>query len=356
MANNEVKFADGNVSGVFGYHKDVESAKVRGWEHHTTALGGSVDIRLGQVQGVQSFDHNTVSIDEPLRLGRFLGVWLRTPPFFNPVITKYFVYFFQDKILEVSGLNDNEVSTMSRTMGANGREEVYAGNYKESNGKFTIKIPEVKGSPVRKIMKYYVSGISDPVTGTGHFHGNKELRFCKINYGGDFLYALLGPTMRPDDIEFACLWLNAFPVTDYIGHLNSGAIGEPGDAGLSFDVAFNGTYVQNDEINMLAMYCVEAYGLYKDTAEDVVLPSYIYKYFLKDGGVNTAEAEKYLGSFIGGNLKNRLTKGSEVEGAIGEDVTTISETREELDTATPEVALTIDGTEDTSGVTFDTGA
>ena len=262
------------VSGVFGDHS---LQNVNGWENYTTAIGGSVEVRLGHAQGVPSLDHNTVSIDEPLRLGRFIGVWLRTPPFFDDQVRKYFLYFFQDKVLEVSGLQDNEIDTMSRTMGSVKREESYAGAYKENNGKFTIKVPEVKGSPVRKILKYYMSGISDPVTGTAHFHGRTDLRFSKVNYGGDFMYILLGPTMRPDDIEFACIWFNAFPTIDQIQHLNSGAIGEYGDAGLTFDINFNGTYVQNDEVNLLAMKITEAFGLYKDTMEDVVLPSYIYQ-------------------------------------------------------------------------------
>lgn len=321
--SSDVKLStDGkSISGVFGRHN---LTNVKGWESYTTAIGGSVDIRLGHAQGVPSYDHNTVSIDEPLRLGRFIGVWLRTPPFFNEEVRKYWLYFFQDKILEVSGLTDNEISTMTRTMGAVGREESYAGAYKENNGKFTIKVPEVKGSPVRKLMKYYMSGISDPVTGTAHFHGNTDLRFSKINYGGDFMYVLLGPTMRPDDIEFSCLWLNAFPTTDYIQHFNSGAIGEPGDASLSWDVNFNGTYVQNDEVNRLAMLITEAFGLYKDTLEDVVLPSYIYEQFKETSG---------LSALYGANLKSRMTTAAGVGDQFGSDIGTSSEGRAENHTA-----------------------
>lgn len=289
-----------SVSGVFGQHLATKS--VRGWENYTTAVGGDVSIRLGHAQGVASHDHNTVSIDEPMRLGRFIGIWLRKPPFLNPVVQKYWDYFLQDKILEFQGLVDNELSTVTRTMGSVGREEVYAGYYKEGNGKFTIKVPEVKGSPVRKLMKYVVSGISDPVTGVGHFHGNKSLRFSKINYGGDFLYILTGPTMRPDDIEFSALYLNAFPTQDFIQHLNSGAIGEVGSV-EGFDVNFNGTYVQNDEVNKLAMRITEAFGLFKDSVEDVVLPSYLYKEFLSN---NTSASS--LTDIFGANIVSRLAK------------------------------------------------
>ena len=58
------------VSGVIGHSE--EEQKIRGWEKFTTGVGGDVRIRLGHQQGVPSYDHNTVSIDEPLRLGRFI--------------------------------------------------------------------------------------------------------------------------------------------------------------------------------------------------------------------------------------------------------------------------------------------
>lgn len=325
---NDVNFSSANktVSGVFG---DQQLSKEKGWESYTTGLGGSVKVRLGHAQGVPSYDHNTVSIDEPLRTGRFIGVWLKQPNFFHPNVKEYWTYFFQDKLLEVSGITDNEISTMSRVMGAVGRTEEYAGFYKENNGKFTLKVPEVKGSPVRKLMKYYVSGISDPVTGTAHFHGNTDLRFSKVNYGGDFLYILLGPTMRPDDIEYACLWCNAFPSKDFIGHLNSGAIGEPGAADLSFDVEFSGSYIQNNAINKIAQIVTEAVGLYKDSCDDVVLPSYIYENYLDPANIDAIRLQ------FGSNITQKLTNASasadaDVLGSITDNYTEVHKAPLEL--------------------------
>jgi len=298
------KAKDGNTT-VTGIYGNQNNAKLRGWESGTTGVGGDVRVRLGHQQGVPSLDHNTVSIDEPLRLGRFICVWLRLPTFIHADVRSYWNYFFQDKVLEFNGLADNEIGVMSRTSGAVGRQDEYAGFYKENNNKFQIKVPEVKGSPVRKLCKYYVTGLSDSVTGVAHFHGNADLRFSKINYGGDFLYVLLGPTMRPDDIEFACAYFNCFMTKDYIGHLNSGAIGEPGDAGLTFDIEFAGYYVQNNTINKLAMKIVEAVGLYKDCVEDIVLPAYVYESFLKDGNApNLAEA---YGVYIDAKLARAKT-------------------------------------------------
>lgn len=293
-----------SVSGIFG---DQKLTTIKGWESYTTGLGGSVKSRLGQVQGVPSFDHNTVSIDEPLRLGRFIGVWTRLPSFFHPDVQEYWKYFFQDKILEVSGITDNELSTMTKTTGSVQRSEEYAGYYKENNGKFTLKVPEVKGSPVRKLLKYYLSAMSDPVSGTAHFHGNKDLRFSKVNYGGDFLYILLGPTMRPDDIEYACLWVNAFPNKDWIGHLNSGAIGEPGAADLSFDVEFSGSYIQNNAVNKIAQIVTESAGLYKDSVEDIILPSYMYEEYLSSDNVDA------LKKLHGSNLDQKIINAAETD-------------------------------------------
>lgn len=292
--NSETK----KVSGIFG---DQQLSKIKGWESYTTGLGGSVKVRLGHAQGVASYDHNTVSIDEPLRLGRFIGIWLKQPNFFHKDVRDYWNYFMQDKILEVSGLSDNEISTMTKTTGSVNRTEEYAGMYKENNGRFTIKVPEVKGSPVRKLMKYYISGISDPVTGVAHFHGNTDLRFSKVNYGGDFLYILLGPTMRPDDIEFSCLWVNAFPTKDFIQHLNSGAIGEPGAGDLTQDIEFAGSYVQNSAVNKIAQIVTTAIGLFKESGEEIVLPSYIYEQYLDPANIDAIRLEH------GSNVKQRLS-------------------------------------------------
>lgn len=338
---SDINFSNKSVSGIFG---DQKLSKLKGWESYTTGLGGSPKVRLGHSQGVPSFDHNTVSIDEPLRTGRFIGVWLRQPNFFHDEVRAYFNYFFQDKLLEVSGITDNEISVMSKVMGSVGRTEEYAGIYKENNGKFTLKVPEVKGSPVRKILKYYVSGMSDPVTGAAHFHGNTDLRFSKVNYGGDFLYILLGPTMRPDDIEYACLWVNSFPSKDFIGHLNSGTIGEPGAADLSFDVEFSGSYVQNNAVNKLAQIVTEAVGLYKDTVEDIVLPSYIYEQYLDPANVEALRLQ------FGSNIKQRLDNAGASEDA--DIMGSIIDSYPEVHSAPTDLTIEPGSGEDEAGTNF----
>ena len=309
----KVKF-EGNeqVTGIIG-ESDRYNA-IPGWEHFTTEVGGDLSLRLGHSSGVRSLDHNTVAIEEPFTLGRFIGVWTRKPQFLHDKALEVWDYFLQDKIMEVSGLSDNNINTMERTTGPTGRTEKFAGGYKENNGTFTIKVPEVKGSPVRKLLRYYMSGISDPVTGIGHMQGNSNLAWSKINYGGDFMFILLGPTMRPDDIEFACMWFNAFPTIDPLAHLNSGTMGETGDAGFAYDLEFAGDYVRGNEVNKLAQIIVEAVGLYKDTAEDVILPKYIYdKYFNADASVLRDE--------FGADLASRLSRAmTSVNGDIGKAV------------------------------------
>jgi len=337
--NNPAK----TVSGIFG---DQKLTNLKGWESYTTGLGGSVKARLGQAQGVPSFDHNTVSIDEPLRLGRFIGVWTRLPSFFHADVQEYWKYFFQDKVLEVSGVQDNEISTMSKTTGSVQRSEEYAGYYKENNGKFTLKVPEVKGSPVRKLLKYYLSAMSDPVTGVAHLHGNKDLRYSKVNYGGDFMYILLGPTMRPDDIEFACLWVNAFPVKDWIGHLNSGTIGEAGAADLAFDVEFSGSYIQNNAVNKMAQIVTESVGLYKDTVEDIILPTYMYDEYLSADNTDAIKA------LHGSNVDQKLNLAG-----TADDTDTIGSIVSGYDTHSAPMSLGItpgSGT-DSAGTNFDIG-
>ena len=286
-----------------GIEGSTATKGIPGWTQGQTEVGGNLKIRLGHVQGVQSLDHNTISIGEPFKIGRFIGFWLRKPPFLNPIVADFFDYFLQDRILEVSGLADNQIGVLERQTGPVGRSEAFAGNYKENNAKFTIKTNEVKGSPVRKLMRYYITAMSDSQTGQSHFHdATGNLRFVKLNYSGDFIYILLGPSMKPEDIEFACAWFYAFPSVDMLGHLNSGAIGADGDAANEKEIEFNGIYVHNSKIVELGKIIAESFGYYKDTNEDVILPSYLdSKYF-------NSEAAQNLSSEIGVDMNSKLTR------------------------------------------------
>ena len=107
------------------------------------------------------------------------------------------------------------------------------------------------------------------------------------------------------------MYFNAFPSTEFMAHLNSGAIGEPGDAGLALDVEFSGDFVRNDTVNKIAQIITEAVGLYKDTDEDVILPSYIYKDFLK-GDIATLTKD------YGANLDQKLENMKSVSQAAAE--------------------------------------
>lgn len=275
----------------------IKYTELKGWENETVGPASSVKLRLGAEQGIRSDDPNVIGGKEPFRQGRFAINILRDVPFHADEIKEYMRYFLEDMAREFSGISNNQMEKMSSTTGANRRTEEFAGTYKENNYQFTIKIPEYAGSPARKAFDYWVFGMSDPVTNTGHLWG-RNMRYIKPNYSMDILYTLLGPSGRPDDIEFAALYLYAFPDTAYMDHLNSGAIGEVGTS-PEFDIPFTGIFYRGDQVNALAKKIVSANAIYKDSHLQSILPAYIYEEFL-----NVAEDE--LSSKVGGNIYKRL--------------------------------------------------
>jgi hypothetical protein len=86
---------------------------------------------------------------------------------------------------------------------------------------------------------------------------------------------LLGPTCRPEDIEFACMWHEVLPYQEKASHLNSGNIGDAG-SGVDLDIEFSGRYDRGPEIDIFARKVVEGYNLYGQSYLNQLLPSYMY--------------------------------------------------------------------------------
>lgn len=245
-----------------------------GFEQTTVGPASSVLNRLNTQNGLQSTDPAIMAAREPLRVGRFLVKWVKAPAFFPDLAVKYLRYIFEDGVREVSGVPENSLDKIDIQNGAVGATTSYPGIYKESGNSVTLKVRESAGSPVRKFLDYWISGVSDRKTGVCHMYGFKG-RAILPNMAGSILYVLLGPTCRPEDIEFACMWHEVMPYGEKASHLNSGGIGEAG-SGVEFDVEFSGMYDRGPEIDIFARKVVEGYNLYGQTYLNQLLPSYMY--------------------------------------------------------------------------------
>ena len=282
-----------------------------GWENGTVGFAGNIYSRLAAQNGIQPVDPAILAAREPFKTGRFIVKMLKTPPFFSTVASRIARYVFEDTVKELSGINEYSIDPIKIANGVTRAESTYMGIYKENNGEFTLKVPETAGQLVRKIVDYWMYGISDPKTGVCHFYG-KPLRAVQPNKAASFIYILLGPTCRPDDIEYACMWHEATPTAPKVGHNNS-TLGEVG-SGVEHDISFSGIFDKGPEIDILAKRIVKAYGLYGERFTDAALPDYIYKKYF-----NGADLDR---SDYGIDLTNRLNAELDIESP---DSTTVAE-------------------------------
>jgi hypothetical protein len=285
----------------------IKHTDVIGWENTTVGPAGNVSSRLSPQNGVQPVDPNILALREPFRQGRFLVKWLKAPPFFNAKMVEYLRFIFEDMVKSCDGIPENSIDKFEQTNGAVAAKASYPGIYKESGGDVTLKVFETTGMIVRKFLDYWISGISDRKTGVSHMYG-KHLRSILPNKAGSLIYVLLGPTCRPEDIEFSCMWHEIFPVQEKTSYANSGGIGEAG-SGQEVDVTFSGIYDRGPEIDLLAKKIVQGYNLYGQTFLTAPLPAYLYDGALYEDNGN-------LKTNIGVDMYNRIKQNSAIDDPI----------------------------------------
>ena len=254
---------------------------VPGWEHGTVGFAGNVYSRLASENGIQPVDPAVTASREPFKVGRFLLKVLRTVPFFDDKVTAAWRYIIEDTATEFSGIQSYTFETFQKTHGVVRQNSTYTGIYKENNGEFSIKVPETAGQLVRKSIDYWHYGCSDPKTGVAHFYG-KNYRDLQPNKSMTILYVLLGPTCRPEDIEYAAIYHDCIVTTPKHDHNNAGTLGDAGQ-GVEHDLTFQGTFDRGPEVDRLAAIIVDREGLYEERSQNAVLPSYIYNQYMGVG-------------------------------------------------------------------------
>lgn len=264
------------IGGINGMHHDV-----LGWDNTTVGMASSIFDNLLTQFGVRSHDPNHNGALEPLRTGKFIVKWLKVPPFFNPTVISYLKFFLEQNVRQVEGVPDNSISPISATpFGATSQESDYPGGYKQNGKEVTLTTFTCTGDGFGKLMRYWKYGITDPVTGVHHMYG-QNLRFIRPNYSGTFIYILLGPTARPGDIEYACIWNEVWPTSpDGSSKFNSGTLGEENAISDQTETFTAQSFIEGPEVNILAKYIVAGTGLAGQSYFDQVLPAYMYEQYL----------------------------------------------------------------------------
>lgn len=269
------------VGGIDGMHH----METLGWDNTTVGMASSVFDNLLSQNGVRTNDPNYIGALEPIRAGKFLVKWLKVPPFFDPIAVKYLKFFLENAVRSVAGLSANQIATAgSVTFGANQQEMDFPGNLKENNKNVELNTITCTGDGLGKLMRYWMYGITDPQTNLHHMYG-KNIRFIRPNYSGTLLYVFLGPTGRPGDIEYSCIWHEVWPTSgDGKDIWNSQEIGS--DQAISErTVEFTGIFQDGPECNILAKYITAGTGLAGQSYFDQMLPAYMYDKYI--GGIQS---------------------------------------------------------------------
>ena len=308
--------------GINGMHHNVV-----GWDNTTVGMASSVFDNILSQNGVKSFDPNHIGALEPIRTGKFIVKWLKVPSFFDPVAVKYLKFFLENAVRSVEGLSDNQINASgSVTFGPNGQQFDFPGQLTQGNKDVTLNTITCTGDGLGKLMRYWMYGITDPVTNIHHMYG-KDLRFIRPNYSGTLLYVFLGPTCRPGDIEYACLWNEVWPSSpDGISKFNSGEIGSD-TAVDAQSVTLSGIFQDGPEVNILAKYIVAGTGLAGQSYFDQMLPAYMYEKYIGPLNDPTKRKEEKLQKDLDMTVATRMASeaAGNVYGKVMETRKTVTE-------------------------------
>ena len=325
--------------GINGMHHNVV-----GWDNTTVGMASSVFDNLLTQNGIKSFDPNHIGALEPIRTGKFIVKWLKVPSFFDPVAVKYLKFFLENAVRSVEGIADNQINASgSVTFGPNGQQFDFPGQLTQGNKDVTLNTITCTGDGLGKLMRYWMYGITDPVTGIHHMYG-KDLRFIRPNYSGTLLYVFLGPTCRPGDIEYACLWNEVWPSSpDGVSKFNSGEIGSD-TAVDAQSVTLSGIFQDGPEVNILAKYIVAGTGLAGQSYFEQMLPAYMYDKYI--GPLNSpnsrADVQKQLDMTIATRMASEAA-GNVYGTAMGTRKTVTDQYGVNTSTVSGETTRTVDG-------------
>lgn len=208
----------------------------------------------------------------PLKTGYARIFMVKMPPFMENIVprkTKNFRHLLEYGFVGVDGIQNTTLEFEQVTGGYAGRQFDVATVAKDETTEVTVKLYEFQGSPVREYTDLWLTGISDPQTGMGHYHGALEdasanLTYSQVNHTAEAIYVQTDPTGRSNGVEFACLLSNMMPKTVKKDHFNY----EAGQHSLvQTDVQFTCVKYESPQINLIAKALIDKYAVLRDYLE-----------------------------------------------------------------------------------------
>ncbi len=136
---------------------------------------------------------------------------------------------------------------------------------KDNTNDLTIQVYEFAGSPVREVLQYWITGISDPLSGYSTYHrssalDNVGLNSSLANETAEFIYVATDNTGY--NVEYACMFANCWPTEVNLDHFNYTA-GQH-DV-VQVNIQFNATRYISPQINDQAKKLIRKYNVLMDS-------------------------------------------------------------------------------------------
>lgn len=251
--------------------------------------------------------HRALAQYDPLKTGYARIFFTKMPPFMKalmPERTKQIRHLMEYGFTGVDGIQNTSMDFETIMGGYSGRGFEVPVVAKDDTNSLTVKLYEFAGSPVREFMSTWISGIADPYTGYGRYHGLVDPAECKAlgvqvpfryaqhNHSAEAIFLQTDPTGLTTNIEYCCLITNMVPKLAKVDHFNY-------DSGqhqiVQVDVEFTATKYESPQINEIGKALLKRYPVIKDSL-----------YF--HSGYTTADINND-GLFPVSKLENLITKG-----------------------------------------------
>ena len=206
---------------------------------------------------------------DPLKTGYARIFFIKMPVFMEKLLpreTKNFRHLLEYGFTSIQGIGNTELNMDQITGGYAGRSFDVATTATDGTQNVTISLYEFAGSPVREYLDMWITGISDPYTGLGHYHGamdlaNANLKYSQANHVAEAIYVVTDPTGRSDGIEYAALLSNMMPKSVPQDHFNY----ESGQHPITtIQCEFSCVKYQSPQINTIAKALIDKFQVMRD--------------------------------------------------------------------------------------------
>lgn len=205
---------------------------------------------------------------DPLKTGYSRIFFLKMPTFMDTIMpeeTKRFRHLLEYGFTRIDGLGNTSLEMEQITGGYAGRQFDVGTVSKDETNAVTISLYEFAGSPVREYLDMWITGISDPYTGLGHYHGamdkDASITYAQHNHVAEAIYVSTDPTGRSNGVEYACLLSNMMPKTVKHDQFNY----ESGQHQIvTMDCEFSCVKYQSPQINTIAKALIDKFTIMTD--------------------------------------------------------------------------------------------